>query len=216
MNICELIFGSERAFVLFFDRFFFPEDPLSFVAGGGVEVVVDEDPFPPPLDLCFWLVSAMGLQCKLLLLFAEMTPLPEWSRSETGVFRKISKGLLLMSSDFRGGFRCGNGGGMSGLLCWECLFFLLLLLLAVVGGEKAPPPRLVLELLCERFASLSLSFLRVPRLSEDRERGNSERKAGVEWWWAAGGVVVAVAVAVGGDMAFTWDDLVSIGAKCAD
>lgn len=86
-----------------------------------------------------------------------------------------------MSIDFRGGFRCGNGGGMSALcICWECLFFLPPEPLppppVAVGGEKA----LDLELLCDKFGSLSLSFLRVPKLSEDKERGNRDRKAGVE------------------------------------
>lgn len=82
MNICELIFGSERAFVLFLDRFFFPADPLSLLllidAGGGVEFA-DDFPLellpccPPVLDL--FGVSAIGLQCTLLL--GEIMPLPE-------------------------------------------------------------------------------------------------------------------------------------------
>lgn len=137
-----------------------------------------------------------------------------------------------MSSDFLGGFRCGNGGGMSGLckccICWECLLFLPPLLAEPPldppeeggGGEKALP-RLVLEMLCERFAaataaSASLSlFFRVPRLNEDRDRGKRERKAGVEW--CTGVTATAAAFGVDAFIAFImWPVLVSIGAKCAD
>lgn len=212
MNICELILGSDRAFVLFLDRFdFFPE-PLSLLLPLDEVCVVLGLLVPLLLALALSL-PLIGLPC--MRLCGDITPLPEWSRSEMGVFRKLSKGLLLMSNDFLGGFRCGNGGGMSGLcICWECLWLLLLLLFkfflpaplpgATPGGEKALPI-LVLLWLCEALVSISLSFLRVPRLSEDRERGNRERKAGVEW---------CTGVVVGGELrAFKCDDLVCIGAK---
>lgn len=85
INICELIFGSDNAFVLFFDRFFLPE-PLSLllllllvfdeVGVGGVMLLELLVPFcddllnTPPSDA----TCPIGLPC---VLGEEIIPLPE-------------------------------------------------------------------------------------------------------------------------------------------